>query len=121
MPTGNKKPWYKKISSYIGIIGGIVALISGLFTLDNRYAKCQQVDQFKVDTSKTMQEVRIDMKIDRLNDRSDRLRDRKRDLETQIRYRPNDQNLKNDLAEVNKELDQVKGQLISYEQMQMKK
>jgi hypothetical protein len=121
MSPEKKKPWYKNISTYVGIVGGIVALISGLFTLDNRYAKCQSVEQFKVDTTKTMQDVRVDMKIDRLNDRYDRLKDRKRDLETQSRYRPNDQSLKNDLNDVNKEIDQIRNQTIQLEQIQMKK
>ena len=111
MPSEKKKPIYKNIAAYLGTAGIIIGLISGIFALDNRYAKCQEVSQIKIESSKTMQEVRIDMKKDRLLDRSDRLKDRKRDLETQQRYRPTDQNLKNDITDVNKEIIDVKKQL----------
>ena len=96
--------WYKKISGILGVVVISAGIISGIFTIDNRYAKCQNVEELKQDTSKTLQQVRVDMQQDRVNDRYDRLRDRKRDLEYQLRKNPNDKDLKNDLEEVKAEM-----------------
>jgi len=118
MPKDKEEVWYKKLSGILGIIVVIVGLVTTLFAIDNRYAKCEAVDQFKIDTTKTLQQVRQDMRQDRYIDRYDRLKDRKRDLEFQLKKNPNDKDIKNEIEEVKKELVIVRQQIIEMEKLQ---
>ncbi len=117
MPKDNEA-WYKKLSGILGIVVVVIGLITTLFAIDSRYAKCQDLQQQKIDTSKTLQQIRIDMRQDRYLDRYDRLKSRKKDLEYQVKRYPNDRDLKNDLEETKEELAIARQQINEMEKIQ---
>lgn len=118
--NGNKVKWW------IGIITATLGAIFLVYKFDDRYAKCEEVKeklaqqekgvvttlkafQYELQKSQESYQKKIDLKY--LNDRKTTLLDQRRQLKINLRAKPNDIDLQEQLIEVNREIDKVDKQI----------
>ena len=99
----------------VGIIVTLMTLAGGIITVEDRYAKADDVKdmniQLETKVVAVLDKYKADMKQDRLEQRYLNLVDQASQLKMMIRKSPKDTDLKEDYDNVNKEKEQLKKQL----------
>jgi len=122
VPEKIKKLSYKQ-KIFTGIctsLGALVAIVSLLMMVDNRYAKAASQNEVNQKTIQILQEFKADMIADRDNLQKifmiqqksikiNSLTERKYRLKDLMRKYPDDQDLKEDYNDVKEQLNQMKG------------
>jgi len=107
---------------WIPIVGGILAVLFGIWKIDDRYAKCEQVEkQFVGQEQKVVQTLdkfqeKIEYKFQR--DRLDTIKDQSRQVKIQMKKAPNDPDLQEQVEDLAQERAKVERRI---EELEKKK
>lgn len=100
---------------WVSIAGGILAILFGIYKIDDRYAKCDAVEkqliaqEQKVAGALDKFQDKLDYKFQR--DRLDTIKDQTRQLKMLQKKSPNDEDLKEQTDELDKERSNVEQKL----------
>ena len=94
------KPFQERLSMIVGIIIGVISLVSTLFYLDNRWAKSRKVKKL---------EVRLEVKIQ--HDRLDRVQDRSWKIEDRYANIPMPEDVKDDYRQLKIEIKRIESRI----------
>lgn len=92
------------------IIVGL-SLIGGIFAFDDRYVTAKELARLEQQTVQTLQQFQVNQERKFLEQRYQTLTDQAMKQKQLIKTYPNNQELKDDLIEINKERDKVKEDL----------
>jgi len=100
---------------WISIAGGILAILFGVWKIDDRYAKCDEVSkQFVVQEKRVVETLdkfqnKLDYKFQR--DRLDTVKDQTRQMKILQKKSPNDAELKEQISDLEKEREGIEKRL----------
>jgi hypothetical protein len=104
-----------RISKIAAIIGGVLVFIGAIITFDYHFAKADDVEKFKAETIKTMQQLREDWRQESNKQRARAEYDyavrRMYDLKDLLRKSPNDPILKQDYNDARQRVIELKKRL----------
>lgn len=97
-----------KIMSVIGGLALIISLIGGIFTLDSRYARSDDIVRVEKQTVQTLEQFSKNLDLRFYNQRYQSLIDQKFQIKLMIKRSPEDMDLKDDLRRIDREKELVK-------------
>jgi hypothetical protein len=89
----------------------VCSLITGIFTIDNRYARSGDIDKLEIQLVQTLKSFKKEVDRDRLEQRYLNLTDQAMQMKLFLKKTPDDQDLKDDYNSIVKEKDDVKKKL----------
>ena len=99
------------IKTIIGSIILVISLITGIFTIDSRYATSADLKKSETTLVKTLEQFKSDMTRDRLEQRFINLTDQAMQFKLLMKKNPTDIELKEDYQKIEAERQDVKKKL----------
>ena len=99
------------IKTIIVSIITVCSLVTGIFTIDNRYARSDDMDKLEIQLVQTLKSFKKEVDRDRMEQRYLNLTDQAMQIKLFLKKAPNDQDLKDDYDSIIKEKDDVKKKL----------
>jgi len=100
---------------WVPIVGGILAILFGIWKVDDRYAKCEDVkaklQEQEVRVVQTLEKFQDKLDYKTQRDRLDAVKDQSRAVRIQMKKLPNDLDLKEQLSDLERERMKIEDRL----------